>query len=145
MKMRRTIIIKTYSELIKLSSFEDRFCYLALNGNVCDITFNGHRYLNQMLYHSNTWKRVRRRVIIRDNGFDLGCDGYPINGIIIIHHINPVTIDDIIERRPIVFDLENLISTSHNTHNAIHYGDEKQILQKMVINRKKNDTCPWRE
>lgn len=139
------IIIKTYSELIRLSSFEDRFSYLALNGNVCDITFSGHRYLNQMLYHSNTWKRVRRRVIIRDNGFDLGCDDYPINGVIIIHHINPITIDDIIERRPIVFDLENLISTSHSTHNAIHYGDEKQLQQKIVIDRKKNDTCPWRK
>lgn len=135
--------IKRYSELIQIPTFEERFEYLKLNGIVGDFTFNGHRYLNQRLYRSNEWKPIRRRVIIRDQGCDLAQEGYEIAGQILIHHINPITIDDIVERRPCVFDLENLVCTSLNTHNAIHYSDE-EILPKGLIIRTKNDTCLWR-
>lgn len=136
--------IKTYSELIILPTFDERLEYLMLNGSVGEMTFNGHRYLNQMLYQCPEWKRVRRRVIIRDDGCDLGCDDYPIGGRIIVHHINPITVDDIVDRKPCVFDLENLISSSHNTHNAIHYSDSNQLIHKPT-ERAKYDTCPWRQ
>lgn len=139
----KTISYKTYSELSRIETFEDRLKYLMLNGKVSDFTFNGHRYLNQRLYQCPEWKSIRRRVIIRDDGCDLGCDGYKIFGSVLVHHINPITIDDVVERRPCVFDLENLISTSFNTHNAIHYGVEDLILKGLVI-RTKNDTCLWR-
>lgn len=135
--------IKTYSELIQLPSFEERFDYLKLKGLVGEMTFNGHRYLNQKLYQCPEWKSVRRQVIIRDDGCDLACDGYPIFDSILVHHINPITIGDVVERRPCVFDLENLICVSHNTHNAIHYGD-KDLLPKSFTVRTKNDTCLWR-
>lgn len=135
--------IKTYSELITLPTFEERFDYLMLNGKVGDLTFNGHRYLNQLLYRCAEWKSVRRRVIIRDKGCDLACEGYDILGNVLVHHINPITIEDISSRKHCVFDLENLISTSLDTHNAIHYGDDS-ILLKQPITRTKNDTCPWR-
>lgn len=134
---------KTYSELSKIKTFEDRLYYLMLNGKVSNFTFNGHRYLNQRLYKCQEWKAVRRRVIIRDNGCDLGCDGYEIYGNLLVHHINPITIDDVLERRPCVFDLENLITTSLDTHNVIHYGVEDSFPKGMVI-RTKNDTCLWR-
>lgn len=136
------MITKTYSELILIPTFEERFNYLKLNGVVGEMTFNGHRYLNQLLYRCKEWEAIRRKVIIRDEGFDLGCKGYLIGGKILVHHINPITVGDIVERRDCVFDLENLISTSHRTHNAIHYGDET-LLPKFV-ERTKNDTCPWR-
>lgn len=135
--------IKRYSELIQISSFKERFEYLILNGRVGEFTFNGHRYLNQKLYRCPEWASIRRRVIIRDNGCDLACDGYEINGSILIHHINPITIEDVLERRPCVFDLENLICTSLNTHNAIHYSDE-ELLPRGLIERTKYDTCLWR-
>lgn len=135
--------IKTYSELVKLSTFEDRFNYLKLKGVVGELTFNGHRYLNQRLYQCPEWKSIRRKVILRDEGRDLALEGYDIVGRILIHHINPITIDDIVERRQCVFDLENLVSTSFDTHNAIHYGDEELIPKGFVI-RTKNDTCLWR-
>lgn len=134
---------KTYSEMIKIESFEDRFAYLSLSGKVGEATFGGHRYLNQALYQSDKWKRSRREVILRDNGCDLSHKDHLINGSIYIHHINPITIDDILSERPCVFDLENLICTTFRTHNAIHYGNE-QLLPKTVVNRKQNDTCPWR-
>lgn len=134
---------KSYSELIKNETFEDRFKYLCLSGKVAEVTFGGHRYLNQVLYKSEKWKTTRREIILRDNGCDLAHKDYPINGSVYIHHINPITIDDILEERPCVFDLENLISTTFRTHNAIHYGNE-EILPRTVINRKKNDTCLWR-
>ena len=133
---------KTYSELISIPTFEGRFEYLKLNGIVGQGTFNGHRYLNQLLYKCSEWRKVRREVIIRDFGYDLGLEGYPIGGIIVVHHLNPITPADIIERRDCVFDLENLISTAHNTHEAIHYGDAG--LLPTIIERKRNDTCPWR-
>lgn len=134
---------KSYSILIRFNNFEDRFEYLSLLGLVGDITFGGHRYLNQMLYQSEEWKSTRREVILRDKGCDLAHGDFPINGSIYIHHINPITIDDILERHPCVFDLDNLICTSFKTHNAIHYGRIDE-LSRGLVERRKNDTCPWR-
>ena len=136
-------MIRTYSELIKLPTFEERFEYLSLNGSVGQATFGYDRYLNQILYNSPEWKRFRRDIIIRDNGCDLACEGYEIRGRIIIHHINPISIEDIVNRNPMVFDPENVITTTHNTHNAIHYGD-KELLVTGPIERSANDTCPWK-
>lgn len=141
--MTKTTIYKTYSELIKIEKFEDRFDYLSLVGIVGETTFGGHRYLNQILYQTDKWKSTRREVILRDNGCDLAHQDYSINGSIYIHHINPITIDDILEERPCVFDLNNLICTTFRTHNAIHYGS-KDLLPKAPADRKKNDTCLWR-
>lgn len=134
---------RRYSEVIKIPTFEKRFEYLKLNGQVGEMTFNGHRYLNQKLYQCYEWLSIRRQVIFRDNGCDLAFDGYNIIDKILVHHINPITIGDVVERRPCVFDLENLICTSFETHNAIHYGD-KNLLKMEPIIRKKNDTCLWR-
>lgn len=134
---------KSYSELIKLESFEDRFDYLKLSGSIGEMTFGGHRYLNQMFYQSDKWKTTRREVILRDGGCDLSHPDYIIYGSVYVHHINPITIEDIMEERPCVFDLENLVSTTFRTHNAIHYGSENS-LPKGSVARKKNDTCLWR-
>lgn len=134
---------RSYSELILFKTFEERYQYLKLGGIVGNETFGVDRYLNQILYRSEEWKRVRREVIIRDCGRDLGLDGFDIHGRIIVHHMNPITIDDVVKRRPHIFDPEYLISTSHNTHNAIHYGDES-LLILAPIERTKNDTCPWK-
>ena len=136
--------IRTYSELITLSTFEDRYEYLKLNGKIGEETFGFDRYINQQLYQrSQKWKSVRDKVIIRDNGCDLSMEGYEIWGKIIIHHMNPITIEDIERESDFVFNQEYLISTSLNTHNAIHYGDEN-LLIKAPIERTKYDTCPWR-
>ena len=136
--------IRTYSELITLSTFEDRYEYLKLNGKIGEETFGFDRYINQQLYQrSQKWKSVRDKVIIRDNGCDLSMEGYEIWGKIIIHHMNPITIEDIERESDFVFNPEYLISTSLNTHNAIHYGDEN-LLIKAPIERTKYDTCPWR-
>lgn len=137
------MILRTYSELSKLKTFEDCFQYLRLDGIIGEETFGFDRYLNQILYQSDEWKRCRRDIIIRDNGCDLGCEGFEVHGRILIHHINPITVDDIVNRNPKVFDPENLILTSHNTHQAIHYGDEN-LLIVAPIERSKNDTCPWK-
>lgn len=134
---------KTYSELCEIKSFEERFEYLKLNGIVGTDTFGFNRYLNQILYRSSEWKKIRNKVIIRDNGCDLGVEGYDISGRILIHHINPITIEDVRNRNSIIFDLNNLITVSHNTHNAIHYGD-KDLLITGPVERKPNDTCPWK-
>lgn len=136
-------IYRTYSELIKIDKFIDRFKYLSLDGLVGGITFGGHRYLNQNFYQSNKWKSTRREVILRDKGCDLAHEDNQIYGTIYIHHLNPITIEDILEERPCVFDLENLVSTCLKTHNAIHYGNEKILTNELIV-RKKNDTCPWR-
>lgn len=136
--------MRTYSELILLPTFEERFQYLRLGGTVGQITFGYERYLNQLLYSSDEWKQCRRKVIIRDLGCDLACEGYELQDKILIHHMNPITVDDILQRNPRVFDLENLICTSHNTHNAIHYGDENLLLCAPII-RTKNDMCPWKQ
>lgn len=135
--------IKTYSELIALPTFEDRFEYLQLKGIVGQETFGFDRYLNQILYNSKEWKHLRNEIIVRDNGCDLALEGFEIHGRILIHHINPITIDDVIKRREMVFDPENLICVTHNTHNAIHYGD-KSLLITGPIKRRANDTCPWK-
>ena len=134
---------KSYLEMIQLPTFEERYEYLKLGGLVGEETFGYDRYLNQVLYRSPEWKRFRRDIILRDNGCDLACDGYDIIGKILIHHINPITIDDITNRNVCLFDPNNVISTSLNTHNAIHYGDA-EILMTGPIERTKNDTCPWK-
>ena len=136
--------IRTYSELITIPTFEERFEYLKLNGSVGLETFGHDRYLNQILYNSPEWRRFRPEIIVRDNGCDLACEGYEIFGKILIHHINPITARDILNRNPKVFDPENVITTVHNTHNAIHYGDEN-LLITAPIERSRNDTCPWRK
>lgn len=134
---------KTYLELSQLKTFEERFKYLQLNGAVGQDTFGFNRYLNQALYGSKEWRKVRNEVIIRDNGCDLGVYGYNICDRILIHHLNPITVDDVLNRNPEVFDLNNLICVSHRTHNAIHYGDES-LLVTNVNERSKNDTCLWK-
>lgn len=136
--------IKCYSELMSLSTFIERYRYLKLGGSVGKETFGYDRYLNQTLYRSPEWKRFRRDIIIRDNGCDLGCEGYDIVGKILIHHIEPITIEDILKRNPKIFDPENVISTQLMTHNAIHYGDESLLITEPVV-RKPNDTCPWKQ
>lgn len=137
------VSIKTYSELITIPDFLERFRYLQIGGRVGVETFGYDRYLNQILYRSPEWKRFRRDVIIRDNGCDLACEGFDIIGKILVHHINPITIEDVLNRHPKIFDFENVISTTLNTHNAIHYGDES-LLVVAPIERSKFDTCPWR-
>lgn len=135
--------LRTYSELVLLPTFEERFEYLKLNGAVGIDTFGFDRYLNQTFYKSAEWKRIRNKVIIRDNGCDLGIDGYEIYGRILIHHMNPITQDDIINRTDLLLNPEYLISVSLDTHNGIHYGDINQLLKEPIV-RKPNDTCPWK-
>ena len=135
--------IRTYSELITLPTFEERFKYLQLGGKVGEDTFGHDRYLNQMFYTSDEWRRIRRDVIVRDNGCDLGIQDREIHGLIIIHHMNPITIEDIINRSEFLLNPEYLISTVKNTHDAIHFSDER-ILITDSIERKPNDTCPWK-
>ena len=141
--MMTTMSIKTYSELSKLSTFMERYNYLRLGGSVGRETFGFDRYLNQIFYKSQRWKAVRDIVIIRDNACDLGVEGHGIQGRIIIHHMNPITLEDIERESEFLLDPEFLICTIHNTHNAIHYGDEN-LLPKPPVVRTKNDTCPWR-
>lgn len=136
--------IRTYSELITLPTFEERFQYLKLNGSVGQDTFGFDRYLNQIFYKSKKWLSVRDQVIIRDNGCDLGMEGYEIHGRILIHHMNPITLRDLELESDFLLDPEYLISTVHNTHNAIHYGDEN-LLYKAPAERTRFDTCPWRK
>lgn len=138
-------IKRTYSELITISSFIDRYRYLRLGGKAGEVTFGNERYLNQMLYKSPEWKKFRREIILRDNGCDLGCEGFEIRGLIIIHHINPITVDDIVNRNKCVFDDNNVISVSTMTHNAIHYGDEDLLMVNEIVERRPNDTVPWRK
>ena len=133
---------RSYQELKALNSFKQRFEYLKLDGAVAHSTFGGKRYLNQTFYRSDEWKRTRRRVIMRDNGCDLGLEDYPIYGRVLIHHINPVTPEDIQRRSPAIFDLDNLITVSFETHNAIHYGDYS-LVRKDIVERRPFDTAPW--
>lgn len=132
----------TYSEALLYPDFKRRFNYLKLNGTVAHSTFGGHRYLNQALYQSDEWKRVRRNVILRDDGCDLAIQDRPINGKILVHHINPITQDDIVNRSPSIFDLDNLITVSFDTHNALHYGDILLADAELSV-RHPNDTSPW--
>ena len=135
--------IRTYSELITIPTFEERFEYLQLKGSVGKDTFGYDRYLNQVLYRSPEWKRLRNQIIIRDAGCDLAGDGYDVYGKVLIHHLNPITVEDVLARSRKVFDPDNLVCVSHNTHNAIHYGDVDLLATGPII-RTKNDTCPWR-
>ena len=135
--------IRTYSELILLPTFEERFKYLQLNGRVGDDTFGFDRYINQNFYRSAEWKRIRDLVIMRDNGCDLALEGYEIYGRILIHHMNPITVKDVELNTEYLMNPEYLICVTHNTHNAIHYGDEK-LINKAPVVRTKNDTCPWK-
>lgn len=134
---------KTYSELIRLPTFEARFEYLRLDGRLGESTFGYDRYLNQILYQSAEWRRFRRDILIRDYGRDLGIVGREIYKTATVHHITPITIEDIEQSNPIIFDANNVITTSDTTHRAIHYGDST-LLPAVPIVRKKGDTCPWR-
>ena len=136
--------IKSYTELSKLKTFNDRFNYLKLDGVVGEETFGYDRILNQVLYKSAKWRKVRDKVLIRDNGNDLGIEGYQINGHAIIHHMNPITVDDVLKEREWIFDPEYLITVSDLTHKAIHYSNEN-ILPKEPIERVQNDTCLWKK
>lgn len=136
-------MIRNYRELRRLKTFEERYFYLQLKGIVGESTFGFDRYLNQILYTSDRWLRTRDNIIIRDNGCDLGIEGYEIHGRILVHHMNPITIEDVELERDIVFDPEFLISTTLRTHNAIHFGDAS-LLPKLPIERRRNDTCPWK-
>lgn len=136
-------MIKTYSELIKLNTLKSRFEYLKLSDKVGKKTFGFDRYMNQRFYKSAEWKRLRDKIIIRDNGCDMGLQDYPISGRIIIHHMNPLTPDEILFNGDFLLNVDNLICVSHNTHNAIHYGNFDLIDNEPIV-RTKNDTCPWR-
>lgn len=136
-------MIRTYSELIKLKTFKDRFEYLKLDGIVGEETFGFDRYMNQIFYKSREWTSVRRAVIIRDNGCDLGVEGYEIYGKILIHHMNPINLSDIVHKTDELLNPDYLITTVLSTHNAIHYGDAS-LLPALPIERRANDTCPWK-
>lgn len=136
--------IRTYSELITIPTFEERYEYLQLGGVVGKETFGFDRYLNQLFYRTPEWRKVRDYVIVRDNGCDLGIDDREIYGRILVHHMNPLSIDDITHRSEYLLDPEYLICTSKNTHDAIHYSDSG-LLILTPIERSKNDTCPWRQ
>lgn len=136
--------MRTYSELIQLPTFEDRFNYLKLNGIVANETFGFDRYLNQMFYRSAEWKKIRQQVIIRDRGCDLACDGCEIQGNIIVHHMNPLTLEQIENNPELLIDPEYLICVSFDTHNAIHYGNDNFIKSRDVTERRPGDTTLWR-
>ena len=137
------MIIKTYSELMKLKTFEERYEYLKLGGIVGKETFGFDRYLNQTFYKTDEWLSIRDHVIVRDNGCDLGIEGREIHSRILVHHMNPITKEDILSRSEYLLNPEYLICTIKSTHDAIHYGDES-LLIKLPVERRKNDTCPWK-
>lgn len=136
---------KSYSELIKIDSYLDRYKYLKIGGKVGDETFGNSRYINQRLYHSSEWRQFRSKVILRDLSCDMAVEGYEIYDPrnLIIHHINPITLEDVLNRDPKIFDMDNVVCVSLGTHNAIHYGDESQ-LPIILTERSPNDTCPWK-
>lgn len=136
-------MIRTYSELILLPTFEERYEYLKLDGQVGQETFGSDRYLNQLFYKDREWLSIRNDVIIRDAGRDLGIEGRELNSYIIVHHMNPITRDDIINRTELLLNPEYLICVSARTHKAIHYSDSRLLISDPVI-RQKNDTCPWK-
>ena len=142
--MKTQKIIKTYSELISLPTFEERLEYLRLYGQVGEDTFGFDRYLNQLFYSSPEWKKIRQQVIIRDFGCDLGIRDHEISEKIYIHHMNPLTKEDIINKTEFLLNPEYLICVSYNTHQIIHYGNREFIYKQDPIIRSKNDTCPWR-
>lgn len=136
--------MRTYTELLTIPTFKERYRYLRSHKDVGDPVFRWYRYLNQDLYSSVEWKSIRRIVIERDNGFDLAFPDCPIPGQVYVHHIEPITIEDILHKRDKVFDPENLVCVSLNTHNAIHYGDETLLPDFSIVERSPNDTIPWR-
>lgn len=135
--------IRTYTELSALPTFEERFQYLRLNGSVGETTFGFDRYINQKFYRSAEWKQIRNHVILRDNGCDLGVEGYEIHEKILIHHMNPIALSDIQNASDYLLNPDYLISVTLATHNAIHYGDET-LLIRAPTERRPNDTCPWK-
>ena len=135
--------MKSYRELRRLNTFEERFEYLRLKGIVGKDTFGWDRYYNQRFYQSSEWKRIRDEIIIRDNGCDLGVEGYEIHGKILIHHMNPISVEDIADVSDFLMNPDYLICVSHQTHNAIHYGDIS-LLPRGPVERRAGDTCPWR-
>ena len=137
------MIIRTYNELMLLPTFEERFEYLKLSGRVGEETFGFDRWLNQKFYRSAEWKHLRDQVIIRDNGCDLGVEGRDIYGKILIHHMNPISKKDILERTDLLLNPMYLISVTKQTHDAIHYSDESILMNDPIV-RSRNDTCPWR-
>lgn len=136
-------LLRSYTELISLPSFQERFDYLKLSAKIGDSTFGFERYLNQIFYGSQEWKAFRRDMIIRDNGCDLALEGYDIGDRIEVHHINPITIEMIERNDPLLMDPENVVCTSSRTHKAIHYGDENLLRKMEPVVRRPNDTCPW--
>lgn len=134
--------VRTYSELRRFDTFEERYEYLRLGGGVGESTFGFDRYINQAFYRSALWKQVRNQVIVRDNGCDLGILDRPINGGLLVHHINPMSVDDLIHHEEWVLNPEYLITTTHDTHNAIHYGDQS-LLKKPFTPRQMGDTKLW--
>lgn len=141
--MTKKTIIRTYSELIELPTYEERYRYLKLDGSVGAETFGFDRYLNQVFYRSPEWKSIRDEIIIRDCACDLGIPGREIYGRILIHHMNPISKEDVLRRSDLLLNPEYLICTSKLTHDAIHYGDENLLIKDPVI-RRPNDTCPWK-
>lgn len=141
--MTTSMMSRSYSELSRIDTFEDRFEYLRIGGKVGEETFGWDRYLNQILYRDPLWKKARAKAILRDNGNDLGSEDRPIVGTIFVHHINPITKRDITDRASCLFDPENLICCSKRTHDAIHYGD-RSLLPQTPKERTPNDTCPWK-
>jgi len=137
--------IRTYSELLELKTYDERFAYLSLNGKVGEETFGFDRYLNQQLYRSNEWKRVRDYVILRDNGCDLGMEDHDIFGTILVHHMNPISSDDVVNSSQYLLNPEYLISVSIDTHSAIHYGVKDYADRIKVVTRRPNDHCPWKK
>lgn len=136
--------LRTYTELKQLKTFEERYEYLKLDGQVGIDTFGFDRYLNQAFYRSPEWKSVRNQVIVRDNGCDLGIEGREIHTKILVHHMNPITKEDVLNRSDLLLNPEYLITTVKRTHDAIHYGDSETLI-KDPIERTANDTCPWRK
>lgn len=134
---------RTYEELIRIPTFEERYRYLRLSGSVGEETYGFRRWLNQEFYRSDEWRRFRDKIIIRDCGCDLATPGFEIAEPVIIHHLNPITYEDILTQSPCIFDMNNVVCTKLSTHNAIHYGDETQLI-KLPKERRRNDTCPWK-
>lgn len=135
------MVIRTYNELRSLKTFDERYNYLKLNGRVADLTFGFDRYLNQVFYKSQMWQKTRRDIIVRDLGCDLGIEGYEIYGVVLVHHMNPIQIEDIRDRTDYLLNPNYLICSSLITHNAIHYGSSSPNI---ITERRRGDTCPWK-
>jgi len=137
-------MIRTYSELIKLPTFLERFRYLKLDGKVGEETFGYDRYLNQVFYHSPEWRQIRKKILIRDDGGEMGLSEYPIHGYIYVHHMNPISLKDIDDRKEDILNPEYLICVSKNTHDAIHFSNEDILIKRDPVERTPHDTTPWK-